>query len=166
MKTLLLLAVTACAAFAQEDFDWKSLDKLADKAKETSNITLDADAIRTAGSLFGRGAFLDSKLKDVKGVYIRTYEFAGPDQYDPSLVEPLMAYLRKPEWKKIVDVKEKKEKTMVCLKAAAGIDPGGFAIVSMEPNEVSIIFISGSLNLNDVGQLRTMLSYGDAGKKK
>lgn len=153
MRTMLLIVAAAGMAFAQADFDFKTLDKLAARAKETSNITLDPDTLKAAGTLLGKEDDLSSKLKDVKSIHVRNYKYAEAGQYDPAVLAPLFAYLDRPEWKTIVDVKDGKETTKICVKPHANGDSGGLAIVSMEPKEVSVIMISGSLSLNDLGKL-------------
>jgi hypothetical protein len=166
MRPLLLIAATACAAFAQTDFDFKTLDKLAAKAKEANNITLDADTIKAAMSLTGKSGELSDKVKDLKAMYVGNYEYAEEGQYDAATLAPLLAYLNRPEWKKILDSKDGRETTQICVKAAANGDPGGMALVSLEPKEVTVIFISGSVKPSDIGKLSTILSHKDGATDK
>ena len=166
MKSLLLIAATACAAFAQTDFDFKTLDKLAAKAKEANNITVDADMLKAVVGLSGKETDLGDKIKDLKGLYVRNYTYAEEGQYDPAVLAPLFAYLNRPEWKKMLESKDGKETTQICVKPAANGEPGGMAIVSMEPKEVSVIFISGSVNPADIGKLSAILSHKDAATDK
>jgi hypothetical protein len=162
MKTMLLVIAVAGIAFAQEDFDFKSLDKLGAHAKETSNITLDPDTLSAAATLLGKDSDLSPKLKDLKSIHVRNYKYAEAGQYDPAVLAPLLAYLNRPGWKTIIDVKDGKETTRICVKPHTNGDPGGLALVSMEPTEVSVIFISGSLSLNDLGKLSDSIGFPNA----
>ena len=44
MKTALILFAAAIPAFAQQSFDFKSLDKLGANATESTNITLEGES--------------------------------------------------------------------------------------------------------------------------
>lgn len=165
MKMLILLAA-AGFALAQTDFDFKTLEKLAANAKESDNITIDADTLKAIGSLTGKDGDLSDKIKDLKALYVRDYKYAEAGQYDPAVLAPLFAYLNRPEWKKMVDTKEAKETTQICVKAASNGNPGGMAIVSMAPKEVSVIFISGSVNVGDIGSVSAILSHKEPAADK
>jgi hypothetical protein len=159
---MLLLLAVAGLALAQTDFDFKTLDKLAAKATESDNITIDADTLKAVGSLTGKDGDLSEKIKDLKALYVRDYKYAEEGQYDPAVLAPLFAYLNRPEWKKILDSKEPKETAQICVRPRSNGDPGGMAIVSVKPKEVSVIFISGSVNPADIGKLNGVLSHKDS----
>ncbi|HWF10360.1 MAG TPA: DUF4252 domain-containing protein [Bryobacteraceae bacterium] len=159
-KTLWILLAGAMAAFAQQGFDFKSLDKLGANATESANITLDGNTLKLAA------AFLSDKdVKDIvtklKGVYIRSFEFAKPGQYKESDLAPLRAYLKSPQWMKIVDVKEAEETSEIWLRPLATGELGGLAIISAETKEVSIVFIEGTLRMSDIGKLSGNLGIPD-----
>jgi hypothetical protein len=158
MKKTLLLLAAAIPAFAQQSFDFKLLDKLGVNAKESSNITLDGDMLKSAGSLLG-GDDESAKplLEKLKGVYIREYKFDKPGQYNDADLEPLRAYLKSLQWAQIIDVKEEKESTQMYLQVPSKTQSGGFAIVSAEPLEVSVVLIMGNVNMSDLGKLNLPL---------
>jgi uncharacterized protein DUF4252 len=162
MKTAWILFAAAIPAFAQQNFDFKLLDKMGANAKESTNITLDGNTLKMAGSLLGDGNdSAKSVVKNLKGVYIRSFEFDKPGQYDPADLAPLRAYLNTPQWSKIVDVKDSGEDSQIYLQAATGNQLGGLVIISAEPKEVTVVFISGSLNLSDIGKLSGTLGIPD-----
>lgn len=149
MKTALIL-LTATLALAQQGFDFKSLDKLGANATESTNITLEGDTLKLATSFLG-----DDKgpLRNLTGVYVRSFEYAKPGQYKDADLAPLRAYIKTLQWTKIVDVKEATETSEIYLHPLPNNQLGGLAIVAAEPKEVTVVFIAGVLNMSDLGKL-------------
>ncbi|HVV45502.1 MAG TPA: DUF4252 domain-containing protein, partial [Bryobacteraceae bacterium] len=117
MKKAVLLFAAAVAALAQHDFDFKALDKLGANATSSTNVTLDANMLKLAGNFLDSGdTDLKSVVKNLKGVYVRSYEFDKAGQYKESDLAPVRDYIRKLQWPKIVDVKEADETTEIYLQ--------------------------------------------------
>jgi hypothetical protein len=163
MKTAWILFAAAIPAavipaLAQQNFDFKSLDKIGANATESTNIHLEGDTLKLATSLFGGD---QGPLRNLTGVYVRSFEFAKPGQYKESDLAPLRAYLKTLQWTKIVDVKEADQTSEIYLQPLPNNKLGGLAIVSAEPTEVSVVFISGVLSMSDVGKLSGNLGIPD-----
>ena len=154
MKKALLLLAAALPAFAQQTFDFKTLDKLGAKAKEFINIDLDGDTLKAAGSfLVSDNASLKPVVDNLKGVYVRSYAFEQDGQYANSDLEPLRAYIKTLQWSKIADVKEDKETSEIYVKPLPNNRLGGLAIIDAEPREVNVIYITGDLSMTDLAKL-------------
>jgi hypothetical protein len=154
MKKALILFAAAIPALAQQGFDFKLLDKLGANAKESTNITLDGDMLKMASSFLGDDKHSIKALVDnLKGVYVRSFEFEKEGQYSESDLAPLRAYLKSPQWNKIVDVKEAAETSEIYLQPLPNNQLGGLAIINAEPKEVSVVYITGVMNMNDVARL-------------
>jgi hypothetical protein len=168
--TLILSLLFAIAATASaQDFDFKTLDKLGAKAKSATNVTLNSDTLKLASAFLGSdgdkdGDALKSLVANLKGVYVRDYEYEKPGQYDESVLEPLRAWLKQPKWTNIVDVKENGESTQVYYQLLANGKLGGLAVVSSEPKEVAVIFVDGEMNPADMAKLGGNLGIPDIGK--
>jgi hypothetical protein len=158
MKTALILFAAAIPAFAQQSFDFTSLDKLGANASGSTNITLEGDVLKLATSFLGGD---QGPLRNLTGVYVRTFEFAKPGQYKEEDLAPLRAYVKTLKWTKIVDVKEAGETSEIHVRPLPNDQLGGLAIINAEPKEVDIVFISGKLNLSDVGKLSGNLGIPD-----
>src|SRR5438874_2020799 len=154
MKKILILLAAALPVLAQQSFDFKLLDKLGANAKDSTNVTLDGDMLKLAsGLLEGDNASMKSLVENIKGIYIRSYEFEKPGQYDVADLAPLRAYLKSPDWKKIVDVKEADELSEIYLQPLPNNKIGGVAIINAEAKELNVDYISGVLNVNDLAKL-------------
>ena len=161
-----ILFAAAIPAFTQQGFDFKSLDKLGANASGSTNISLEGDTLKLATGLFGGDK---GPLKNLTGVYVRTFEFAKSGQYNEADLAPLRAYLKTLQWPKIVDVKESEETSEIYLKPLPNNQLGGLAIISAEPKEVTVVFISGVLNMSDLPKLGGLgipdMVYEHGGKK-
>ena len=162
MKKALLLLAAALPAFAQQTFDFTTLDKLGAKAKESTNITLEGDALKLAGNFLNDGnASLKPVVDNLKSVYVRSFEFGKDGQYTDADLEPLRAYIKTLQWNKIIDVREDKETSEIYIKPLPNNRIGGLAIINAESKEVNIIYITGDLSMNDLGKLGGNLGIPD-----
>jgi hypothetical protein len=162
-----ILIAAAMPALAQQNFDFKSLDKIGANATGSTNISLEGDTLKLATSIFGGDT---GPLKNLTGVYVRTFEFDKTGQYKDTDLAPLRAYVNSLKWNKIVDTKESDETSEIYVKPLPDNKLGGLAIISAEPNEVTVVFINGSLNMSDIPKLSGNLGipdlrYDHGGKK-
>jgi hypothetical protein len=158
MKTAWILFAAAIPAFAQQSFDFKLLDKLGANAAGSTNISLEGDTLKLAASVLGDA---NASFKGLTAVHVRSFEFAKLNQYSEADLAPLRAYLKTPQWSKIVDVKEADGTSEIYLKPLPNDQLGGLAIISAEPKEVTVVFIEGVLNMSDLGKLSGNLGIPD-----
>ncbi len=162
MKKAWILIAAAIPAFAQQGFDFKLLDKLGANAKESTNIALDGDTLKMASNFMGQGKdSIRTLVNNLKGVFVRSFEFDKEGQYAEADLAPLRAYLKSPQWNKIVDVKEAGETSEIYLQPLPNNQLGGLAIISAEPKELTVVYITGILNMNDLGKLGGNLGIPD-----
>jgi hypothetical protein len=105
-----------------------SLERLAAKASEVVDVTMDANLLQLASR------FLSDKDKDD--------------------AEPLRTQLHTPAWSRIVGVRSRKsgENSEVYLKTENG-KIGGLAILVTEPKELTIVSIEGSIDPDQLSEL-------------
>jgi hypothetical protein len=157
MKIAVIFLAALPALCQQQGFDFSTLDKLGTKARESTNISLEGDTLKAAMSLMGSDSDKDAAfLKNLKSVQVHSYEFDKEGQYDPADLTAVRAYIKSLKWSKIVDVKEDGETTEIYLQSPQNNQSGGLAVVSAEAKEVTVIVISGSINLSDVGKLEKL----------
>ena len=94
----ILLAAVLLPLGAQEIKLPASLDKLAAKADETVDVTLDGSLLKLAGRfLSGKGdddAVTKKILAGLESITIRSYEFSSDGQYDMADLEALRAQVK------------------------------------------------------------------------
>jgi hypothetical protein len=170
MKTItiapgLMLAFALIAA-GQQPFDFRSLDKLDALTEHKTKVTLDGDLLKLAARFLGASddkdaAAIKSLVNNLKGVYVRSYEFDKAGQYNPADLEPLRSYLKQQQWAKIVETQDGKDYSEVYIQPLPNDRFGGVAIISAEARELTVVYISGVMNLSDLDKLQGNMGIPD-----
>lgn len=152
------LAVAPVTAFAQ-GLDLGSLDKFTATATSSTNVTLDRDKLQTALKMMpekDKDAEQTRKLLGgLNSLAVRTFEFSKPGAYSLADLEPVRAQLKNPSWSKIVEVKEKDETVEIYMRSGAG---KGFAVISAEPKELTVVSIDGAFEMADLALIPKVTS--------
>jgi len=140
-----------------------SLERLAPKAAESVNIEIDGFLIRFVGSILSDKDPDERTVKELvvglKGVYVKSYEFKSDGQFADADVADIRAQLRGPGWSRVIDVKTRGLDFGDAEVYLAGADDRieGFALLVVEPREVTVINIVGSLDLDKLRKLSDTL---------
>ena len=106
--TAILLPASATAARGQDVKIPANVERLAAKAVETVNVTVDGALLQLAGKFLSSTDPDQKKIKtligNLKGIYVRSFEFANEGEYSTADVDSLRSQLRSPEWSKMVTV--------------------------------------------------------------
>jgi hypothetical protein len=176
MKIMLrTCALSAIALFSfvpcllAQEFDFKTLDKLGVNAKSSTNLTLNANILKMAAAVLGSdddkdAGAIKSVVENLKGIYIRSYEFDKPGEYVEADLAPLRAFLNQPKWTNIVDVRDRQESTQLYFLEIANNKLGGVALLSTEPTSLTVVYIDGELNRSDLEKLSGNMGIPDIPK--
>lgn len=148
--------VLACALAAP--FAWGQklelkLDHLKAKAVESTEVDLDGAALDLALKFAkpGEGA----KGIEVKGVYVRSFEFSQSGQYSEADVESVLKQVRgNSGWTRLLNVRDKDDHVEIYLMSK-GDQVGGLVILAAEPDELTVVNIVGTASLDRVKELVT-----------
>src|SRR5947208_1016113 len=105
MKAILIAAYWALAASlgSGQTLKLDSLDRLAAKASESVNVTLDGAMLRMASGFLSDGDKDEAEVKKLvaglKSILVRSFEFKNTGEYLESDVEAIRAQLRNVGWK-------------------------------------------------------------------
>ena len=151
-----LVGVTATAQNAKLQLD--QLDALANRANETVDVKLDEHLMQTTAKFFAGKDPDDAEIRDliknVKGIYVKSFTFEKENEYSTAEVESVMSQLRSNGWSKIIGVTSKKDGENVDVYLMSlGDQVSGLAVVSLEPKEFTIVNIVGPINLEKLTQL-------------
>lgn len=160
-KTYAALALTMFATlipasgFAQSVKIPDRIEKLAAKANETVNITLDGPLLQLAGMFLNGNNSDEAQAKSVisklKGIHVRSFEFTRDGEYSEADVESLRSQLRS-GWARVIETREAREHVEVFIKQEKG-ELGGLVILSAEPRELTIVNIDGPIDLKKLASL-------------
>lgn len=160
----LLVPVTASAQGGRLNLSF--LDKLAERATEKQEVTIDSNMLKTAGQALvsGRGTNVEAAkqiLSELEGVYVRSYEFDDPKAYSMDDINAIRKQLAQPGWSKIVANEEKDKGGNWELQEIWLYNPGGklggIFIINAEPGELQVINIVGPIDFSKLGALGGIL---------
>jgi len=134
-----------------------NFEKLAERAKESVDVTLDASMLRLASGFLSHDDPDEQKVKKLvaklKGVYVRSFEFDKDGQYSMTDVEALRAQLKGPVWSRIVGARSAKGEVSDVYLKKEGDAIGGLIVIAAEPRELTIVHIDGPINPEELSEL-------------
>jgi hypothetical protein len=158
LLTLTLLPATATAARGQDVKIPANVERLAAKAVETVNVTVDGALLQLAGKFLSSSDPDQKQIKtllgNLKGIYVRSFKFENEGEYSEADVESVRSQLRGQEWARIVNVTSKKGGDNVDV--AYKMDKGkiaGLVVIAAEPKEFTIVNIVGPIDLDQLSSL-------------
>ena len=160
MKIATIVWALALAPLWAQDIKMPAnLDKLAAKADETVDVSLDGPMLRLAGRFLSDKDDQGKAKKIIAGlesVTVKSFEFAREGQYDMADVDAIRTQAKSPQWSRIVGVTSKKdgENVDVYFKDGGNGNLAGILVICAEPRELTIVSIVGTLDpaqLADLG---------------
>jgi uncharacterized protein DUF4252 len=153
-----LVLASATAVRAQDIKIPVNVERLAEKAVETVNVTLDGALLQLASKFLssndGEEKAVKELIANLKGIYVRSFEFAEPGQYTEADVESLRKQLTAPTWSRMVSVNSKKDGENVDVFSKMVQDKiAGLVVIAAEPRELTFINIVGSIDLKTLSSL-------------
>jgi hypothetical protein len=155
---LVMLAAALAPLWAQEIKMPANLDKLAAKADETVNVTLDGALLKMAGRFLSAKGGNDDATKAISGlesVTVRSFEFARDGQYEVADLDAIRAQVKGSPWSRVVGVTSKRDddNVEVYFKDGGNGTLGGIVVLSAEPRSLTIVSITGKLDPAQLGDL-------------
>lgn len=160
-----LLLMAPAGALAQR-LQIDHLDRLAERAEEVVNVTLDAPMLKLAGGFLSGSdpnqAAAKEFISGLSGIFVRVFEFAQGNTYTQNDLDIIRKQLASPGWSRIVGVDSKRDGEIVDVFLwQKGDQPGGLAILVAEPEELVVVNIVGPIDLSKLGALRGQFGIPD-----
>ncbi|HWS18771.1 MAG TPA: DUF4252 domain-containing protein, partial [Candidatus Elarobacter sp.] len=105
---------------------------------------------------------LKSIVKNLKGIYIKSFEFDEASQYSKADIDAIRSQLTSPRWTKIVQSIEKRHNEydeIYLLKNGDRV--AGLVILVAEAKELTVVNLVGEVPMDKVASLERHLSFGD-----
>ncbi len=165
------VAIMATPLWAADTFKLPAdLDKLADRATESVDVTLDESMLSLAGGFLSKDDPDEAQVKKMigklRGIYVRSFEFDKEGQYSMSDVDALRTQLKGPNWSRIAGIKSIKGERAEVYVLKNGNQIGGMVVLDAEPKELTIVHIDGDINPEDLGRLSGHLGIPDFEKDR
>jgi Domain of unknown function (DUF4252) len=148
-----LILFAAAPFYAQQRLNI-DVPGLADKAAETTDVTLDGSMLRLAAKFLNDSDDHDAReiIKGLQGIYVRSYEFDKEGEYDRDIVAKIRAQLG-PSWKKMVQVKSRNRENTEIYVDMRGDTPNGLLVISAEPKELTIVNLVGFIDIDKLSSI-------------
>ena len=157
---LLTLLIPRAASAQGARLQLDHLNKLADRARETVDVTVDAAMLKeTAGFLAGKGADsakVQQLLEGITGIYVKSFQFGAPDAYADSDIEAIRKQVSGSGWSRVVGIRGKRELTEIYFWKERETN-GGLVVIAAQPNELTVVNIVGRVDLASLGALGPMI---------
>jgi hypothetical protein len=155
------LLVPAAASAQGARLNLSFLDRLAERASEKQEVTIDSSMLKTVGESFvpqGRNTEAAKQiLSQLEGIYVRSYEFDDPKAYSMDDINAIRKQLSAPGWTRIVANEEKGRDGDWELQEVWLFNPGGklggIFIINAERNELQVVNVVGPIDLSKLGAL-------------
>jgi hypothetical protein len=157
MAVLGVAMMGAACVYAQDQLPAPSpIEKsLAERAAHVTEVTLDKNMLAFAAKFMDKDDD-DTKqmVQNLKGVYVREYEFDKDHSYTSEELEGLRKYIQGTEWSPMVHERTKgaPEGTDVYVKLVNGQMQGLF-VLDAEERELSLVLILGPIDMDKIGEL-------------
>jgi hypothetical protein len=132
---------------------------LAARATHVTEVTLDKNMLAFASKFMDKDTDKDDEdakqmIRNLKGVYVREYEFDKEHSYSAEELEGLRKYFEGSDWSPIVHERTKTvaEGTDVYVKLVDGRIQGLF-VLDAEAKELSLVLILGPIDVDKIGKL-------------
>jgi len=154
---LILALMTATGARAQDFKMPLNLDRLAAKASETTEVTLNERMLRLAEKFMNDEDDVEARelVKKLRGIYVRSFQFDSPGAYTDSDLESVRSQLKSPLWEKIVNIhsKHQGENAEIYFKADNNDRIDGIVIIAADPKELTVVHVDGPVDPSDIEKL-------------
>ena len=167
-SALLALLLFGAARSQDARLQINHLDKLAARASESVEITMNDVQAQFLGKLVSLSRSDQSKIKGLlsklKGIYVRSFEFAQDGEYSDADIEAIRAQLRAPGWERIVEARNRNSSSDEVYFMPRNDEVAGFAAISTEPRKVCVINIVGPMDLEELSLLDREFHLTSCGK--
>ena len=147
-----------------------NFDKLAARASNTVDVKLDGGLLRLATKFMDDDddeVQVKKLVANLKGIYVKSFEFKNTGEYTDADIAAFRAQLHAPEWERMVNVQSKEdgENVEVYVKTENG-KTAGLAIIAAEPKELTLVNITGNIDLDSLTDLGGHFGIPEVEKKK
>ncbi len=158
LAVALPLAMPVASLAQAGQIDLPSFDELARKATNSVNISLNPALLQLAAQYINNGngdANVQAAVNGLKGIYVRSFEFATDNAYSASDVQRVRQQLEGPGWMKLVSVhssQKDQDVDIYMLQREKRVE--GLVIIAAQPRKLTIVNLVGSVDLAKLGQLQ------------
>jgi hypothetical protein len=154
---LLVASLLLAGAAPAQQVKW-NFDKLAARASDTVDVSLSGSLLQFATKFLSDDDKDEAKVKklvgNLKGIYVKSFEFKKPGEYSAADVDSFRAPLHTSDWQRVVGTHSTEDgETVEVYIKSEGKGIGGLAIIASEPKELTLVNIVGMIDLDSLSEL-------------
>lgn len=161
IASALMVMLTAAPPLFAQQLKMDNLNKLSDSAKQVVDVTIDEQLLQLASKFLSASRSADEAeikevVKDLKGVYVKRFEFDADSKYSTSDLDPILKQLRAPGWSRIVGVtsKDPAGQNVEVFIMSDGALIKGIAVVAAQPRELTVVNVVGPIDVDRLSRLQ------------
>ena len=152
------MAAAGAAPAAAQQLQLPDLSKLSAGAIDVVDVSVDQALLGLASSFMSGGsddAEVKSLVAGLKGIYVKSFTYGKDGAYDPAILESVRRQLSGGQWSRLVAAKSQMEGSDVAVYLwRNGDKPGGLAVLSAGPREVTVVNSVGTIDLEQLRSLQ------------
>jgi len=152
LAAFVLLPLAANAQDARLRFE--KLNGLETRARDVVEVNIDGKLLDLARRVMLKSKDADAQkvseaIKDLKGIYVRVYNFENENEYNVGDVDEIRAQLNAPGWEKLANVRSKKNNQKVDVYTMfQGDVMSGVAVVVSESKSIALVNVIGPIDID------------------
>lgn len=158
---LVLLVLGAATEFYAQDakLHFEKLTLLESKARDVVEVNVDGKLLDLAKRVTQKLNDQDARtvgqaISGLRGIYVRVYNFAEPNQYNMADVDEIRTELNNPAWQKVANVRSKKNDQKVDIYTMfTGDQMSGAAVVISDNKTVALVNVVGIIDIDTLVEL-------------
>ena len=150
-----LFALSAIAANAQDArLRFERLNGLETRARDVVEVNIEGKLLDLARRVMLKSKDADAQkvseaIKDLKGIYVRVYNFENENEYNVADIDEIRAQLTAPGWEKLANVRSKKNNQKVDVYTMfSGDVMSGLAVVVSESKSIALVNVIGPIDID------------------
>jgi hypothetical protein len=135
-----------------------NVEALSAKAKETVEVSMEGPMLRWAAKFLSAEDPEEKQaarlVANLKGIYVRSFEFNKEGEYSAADVEALRSLVRVPGWTRVVGVRSETDGENVDVFFKLEDDKmAGIIVIAAEPRELTFVNIVGPIDVDQLADL-------------
>src|SRR5215213_9048371 len=162
-KIALLVAVCVLSAMAANAQDarlrFEKLNGLETRARDVVEVNIEGKLLDLARRVLTKSKDANAQkvsqaIKDLKGIYVRVYNFENENEYNMADIDEIRAQLNAPGWERLANVRSKKNNQKVDVYTMfTGQIMSGIAVVISDSKTVALVNVIGPVDIETLVEL-------------
>lgn len=158
LSKIALFAVFVLSAIAANGQDarlrFEKLNGLETKARDVVEVNIEGKLLDLARRVMMKSKDTDAQkvgqaIKDLKGIYVRVYNFENENEYNIADIDEIRNQLNAPGWEKLANVRSKKNNQKVDVYTMfTGDVMSGLAVVVSESKSIALVNVIGPIDID------------------